>query len=152
MLGRLARWLRLLGCDTLYADSTMDDAALLALASAEGRTLLTRDGGIAARRTGKGAVLVASADPAVQVGEVVKSLGLEIDGSKLFSRCSLCNTPVVPATKGDARGSVPENVFAKHDEFFRCPACGKFYWKGSHWKRMREFVEGLGSFTRTGAS
>ena len=133
MLGTLAKWLRFMGYDTAYPGPT-GDTLLIAAAQAEGRVLLTRDKELAARCPG--AVRVRSDVLEEQVREVAGALRLSLVDP--LSRCSLCNGRLEPAPPELVRGLVPEGVRARHTEFWRCPACGKVYWQGSHWDKMVE--------------
>jgi uncharacterized protein with PIN domain len=132
MLGRLARWLRVLGYDAVYlADA--QDAHLARIARAENRILLTRDQGLAQRR-GLQTVLVRSQEPEVQLRQVVAELGLRTDNP--VARCSVCNERLQPLTRQAARDLVPQYVWQTHDRFRTCPACGRVYWPGTHWQAM----------------
>ncbi len=134
MLGRLAKWLRLLGYDVLYP-APARDAHLLRLAQAEGRVLLTRDRGLAERCSG-GKVLVKSEDPWKQLRQVIDELGLDVNRGFL-TRCAVCNEPIEAVPKEDVKDFVPPYVFRTHERFARCPVCGRVYWEGSHVERMR---------------
>ncbi len=137
MLGRLARWLRVLGYDTLYF-TDMDDDTLAERARAEDRILLTRDVELARRRRLR-VVLLDDDQTEAQLREVVRRLHLSTD--EAFSRCINCNLPLVEFSLDEARELVPPYVFATHDRFRRCPNCGKVYWRGTHWAHMREILE-----------
>jgi uncharacterized protein len=135
MLGTLATRLRLLGFDvTFYRDTA--DSLLLRKSDDERRTLLTQDRGLA--RLGAGsAYFVLARGLEEQVREVLEHFALRVDEGAVLSRCSLCNERIEPVEKGAVRELVPARVFEAYDEFFRCPACNKVYWKGSHHERMR---------------
>lgn len=141
MLGRLARWLRLLGLDVAYVQH-VDDATLLRVAAAEGRLLLTRDEALARAAQGQ-AVLVKALEPEAQLREVVLALGLKPDAAVMLSRCSLDNAALEEATKADAEGHVPPGVFAAHERYWRCPACARFYWRGTHTERIEAVLKAL---------
>ncbi len=136
MLGRLARWLRLVGYDTLY-DPRYGDDELVRLARAEGRILLTRDRALA-RRRGVRTLFIASQCLQEQLSQVVRDLGLE--GERAFSRCSVCNQRLESVPKSWAWGHVPPYTFATQREFRLCPACNRFYWRGTHWDRIRQVL------------
>lgn len=137
MLGRLARWLRVLGYDTLYS-ADADDAALVRRALAEDRILLTRDVELA-RRRGVRVILISDDRVEEQLREMVKTLPLTAD--KAFSRCLNCNAPLVEFDRVQARDLVPPYVFATQTRFRRCPGCGKVYWRGTHWAHMVATLE-----------
>ncbi len=132
MLGTLAKWLRILGYDTLF-DPDLSDHQLVRLARAEDRVLLTRDRELA-RRRGICALLVGSEDLDAQIGQVLTDLHLEPDRS--FSRCPVCNEPLAETDRETARSRVPAYVAQTHTRFKSCPTCQRIYWRGTHWQRM----------------
>lgn len=132
MLGRLAKWLRILGYDTLY-DPSWEDAYLVRLARAQGRILLTRDLALA-RRRGMRTLVLQSEKLDEQLGQLRNALGLE--PSAAFTLCPVCNVPLEAIPKDRAWGQVPPYIFVKHAEFRVCPSCDRFYWRGTHWERM----------------
>ncbi len=138
MLGRLARWLRALGYDTLY-DPRLDDAALARRARAEGRWLLTRDRQLAARR-GVRAVLVDSDRLSEQLSQVLRQL--PPPAGPPFARCVACNATLEEVDRASAEGRVPEYVWETQERFFLCRSCGRMYWRGSHWRQMQERLAG----------
>jgi len=140
MLGRLVKWLRLLGYDTLY-DASWDDAQLVRLARAEDRILLTRDTALA-RRKGARLLFVQSEELAEQLTQLHRQIGLRALAP--FSRCPVCNEPLQPLPKDRAWGQVPPYVFVTQDEFRLCPACSRFYWRGTHWAHMQELLTAWG--------
>ncbi len=147
MLGSLAKWLRLLGYDTLYP-GPLDDREIAAKAYDEGRVLLTRDKDLAARV--KGSVFVANDNIDVQLKSVIETLHL--DFSNTLSRCSVCNVSIVGVDRDEVEHSVPPKVLETQDEFWKCPSCSRIYWRGSHWKDMLERIERLESGLGQGPS
>jgi len=133
MLGRTARWLRIMGFDTLY-DPRWNDGQLLAITRNEGRVLLTRDRELAGR-AGVRSLLVKCLALEDRLRQVVQGLGLRVD--RPFSRCLLCNRPLDAIPKEHVGERVPPRVFRSFDEFWICCTCGRIFWKGSHWERMR---------------
>jgi uncharacterized protein with PIN domain len=134
MLGTLAKWLRILGYDTLF-DSELDDHQVVRLARAEGRTLLTRDRELA-RRRGLRVLWIASQELDEQIRQVLVELDLETQRS--FSRCPICNELLEPVDPNVARSRVPAYVAQVHQEFSHCPSCQRVYWRGTHWQKMDE--------------
>jgi len=135
MLGKLARWLRVLGHDTLYLGDAGDEVIRRGLD--EGRILLTRN-----RRAHpwlkRGRVVVIKADdPREQLREVVRQLRLSLAEEALLNRCLGCNRPLVTVGKEEVRGDVPEYVWQTHAEFRRCQGCRRVFWSGSHAQNMR---------------
>ena len=139
MLGKLAKWLRLLGYDTAY-DNVASDRELARRARAEGRVLLTRDRGLAARR-GLRTLLIQSEVLEEQVQEVLDGLGGPPHPA--LSRCSVCNTVLEPISPAEIADRVPPYVLKTQTEFRRCPGCGRIYWPGSHLQAMRGQIEKL---------
>jgi uncharacterized protein with PIN domain len=137
MLGRLARWLRILGYDTAY-DPQADDHTLAGIARAEGRILLTRDTALA-RRRGVQAILIESQEVTEQVRQVLAACHL--DPSDTFSRCAVCNVPLEPIDRAVAQSLVPPYVYQTQDGFQRCPRCKRIYWRGTHWANMQAQVD-----------
>ena len=139
MLGKLTRWLRLLGYDTAY-NPAWDDAAIVRLARAEGRVVLTRDRELAARR-GVQALLLTSDQLEQQMAQIMEEL--KLPPAEAGSRCSLCNAPLEPIAKAELQGRVPPYVFRTQELFRRCPRCDKIYWPGGHWARMQPVMNHL---------
>lgn len=137
MLGSLAKWLRMIGYDTVY-DKNMDDAAIAAMARAESRFVLTRDKELAKE---PGALFVESDQLEGQLEAVKAKFGLAFDESAI--RCTACNGELLELPKEQAKESVPEGAFAANDRFWRCAGCGKVYWRGSHWLGIMERLKKL---------
>jgi len=134
-LGKLARWLRILGFDTLYYNS---DAlsTLIIKALSEDRIIVTR------RRKAIGSlekktVIVYSDEVKKQIKEIVEKLNLALDESKMFSRCVVCNRALDKADKEGIKENIPEHIFETHNDFMKCARCGRIYWQGSHWGNIR---------------
>jgi len=139
MLGTLAKWLRILGYDTLF-DASLNDHQVVRLARAENRVLLTRDRELA-RRRGLRVLLVASESLDDQVRQVLADLNLVPDHA--FSRCPVCNQPLEAIDRETAQARVPAYVAKTHDSFSRCPVCQRVYWRGTHWQQMDEHLKNL---------
>jgi uncharacterized protein with PIN domain len=140
MLGRLARWLRLLGFDTSF-EAHVEDAALVRRALAEGRTVLTRDRRLPEEWTRVPVFVLHAEDLRGQLAEVGPRFRLA-ERAQPFSRCNRCNEPLRHATREQVGAHVPAGVRARHTEFRRCPRCERVYWAGSHVERMRALIEG----------
>jgi hypothetical protein len=140
MLGRLTKWLRLLGYDTAYENDATDHE-LARRARAEGRVLLTRHEELAARR-GLQTLLIRSQQLEEQVDEVRAALGPPPAAS--LSRCSLCNGTLEDVMPEDVAERVPPYVLHTHTSFRRCTRCGKVYWSGSHVETMSEELDRFG--------
>jgi len=140
-LGRLAKTLRMLGFDSLYSNS-MEDRTLAEISSRERRILLTRDRELLKRSLVSHGYCVRSPDPNEQLAEVVRRFDL---GPRVrpFVLCLRCNEPLEAVRKEEIRDRLPEHVARTYSRFHRCPACGRVYWRGTHWEKMRESL-GLG--------
>jgi uncharacterized protein with PIN domain len=134
MLGTVAKWLRILGYDTLF-DPDLNDNQLVRLARAEGRVLLTRDRELA-RRRGVRVLLVSSECLDEQIGQILADLDLE--PGHYFSRCPVCNERLETIDRETARSQVPPYVAQAHETFRFCPGCRRVYWRGTHWQQMEE--------------
>lgn len=138
MLGRLARWLRLLGFDTLYYPD-IRDSDLLKLAMQEDRLLLTRDTHFSKIKNLRNLLLVHANDPIEQVTEVIRLFSVKEFGP---SRCARCNGVLYSVDQKEAvTDLVPEYVFYNCSSFFMCKACGSVYWEGTHLKRFRTMLD-----------
>ena len=136
MLGKLARWLRLLGYDTLYLQA--DDALLAHRARSEGRILLTRDRELAKRR-GLETLLISSEILEEQLVQVLQAIGAPPEPAR--PRCMECNALLRELTPAEARGQVPIYVAQTQTEFHQCPTCLKITWPGTHWDGIQQRLE-----------
>jgi uncharacterized protein with PIN domain len=134
MLGRLARWLRAMGYDTVYLGQA-GDRRLLQVAQTEDRILVTRDRRLARVAHSRGC-LVRSELVDDQILEVVAQLALAPPEADWLTRCLECNTRLEARDKTLLRDLVPQHTFATQSEFMGCPGCGRIYWAGSHADRM----------------
>jgi hypothetical protein len=136
MVGRLAKSLRMLGFDTLYARTArLDDLA--ATAARESRTLLTRRTTLLQKPpAGISCLFICKNDPAEQLREVFCACGLTRSDVRPFTRCLRCNARLAPVEKHAAGDRMPDHVAATLQTFTACPACGRVYWKGTHYERM----------------
>lgn len=139
MLGRLAKWLRLLGYDTAYQNDATD-YELARRARAEGRLLLTCDRELSARR-GLRTLLIRSQQLEDQLHEVREALGPPPELS--LSRCSVCNVVLEEIPAQGVADRVPRYVLETNAQFRHCPSCGRIYWSGSHVEAMEEWLEDL---------
>ena len=145
-VGKLAKWLRIMGYDSLFFNGS-DDSRMVATALAEKRVILTRDTQIMRRgvvTSGRlKAVLIQSDKPDEQKRQVVEILNLDCQ-SGLFTICLECNQPLEERTRQQVKGRVPPYVFQTQDQYVECPACHRIYWKGTHWQAMTRKLEKLG--------
>lgn len=143
-VGRLARWLRVLGYDAVY-EPLLPDAQIVARALAEGRVLLTRDADMMQRKVIAGgavrALLLRNDRVQDQVRQVLAELALE--PVQPLSRCLDCNAELEPRAKAAVAGRLPPYVYATQERFSECPQCARVFWPGTHWERMRERIAAL---------
>lgn len=135
MLGRLAKWLRIIGCDVIYGRH-LTGYGLIRAARAENRLILTRDRRLKQKQPPP-FVLIESDHYRDQLRQVIRHCGLEI-GAKVFSRCIDCNTPLEPRSRDSVRPLVAPYVFSSQQEFFSCPVCRRIYWPATHRQKMLE--------------
>jgi uncharacterized protein with PIN domain len=140
-LGRLAAYLRMLGFNCWYQRDA-DDVLLAAIASAEGRVLLTRDVGLLKRREVDRGYCVRSDKPHDQLREVAHRFGLEHRITP-FRRCMECNGELASVTKDQVDKMLPPHTRETKDIFSKCAGCGKVFWRGSHYVRMLAWIEDL---------
>jgi len=141
-LGKLARWLRILGFDTLYFRE-IDDRELIRKAVEEKRILLTRDTAITEKPGEADCIFIESDNWIEQLRQLVAQFGLKLDPNELFSRCLLCNSRLQPIPKADVRERVPPFVFQTQEKFVRCPRCEKIYWQGTHVSHVLDVLKPL---------
>lgn len=141
-LGKLAKWLRILGYDTVYWRSD-DLGGLLRRAQEEGRALVTKDSKLYQGKGPVKALLIREDNPFLQLQEVVRFFHLPLKDDMLFSRCLSCNAPLVDVAPEEVKGEVPDYIYHTHQEFSRCPSCRKVYWAGTHYGHMARVVERL---------
>jgi len=136
MLGTLAKWLRIMGFDTFYANAEMSDEDLLNIAKGENRTIFTRDKELIIRGKKKNLNVIAieTTDLDLQLNQALKHVN--IDEKEVLSRCTLCNTVLDTVEKNKIQGKVPSKVFENNEKFWFCSKCNKFYWVGSHYNEM----------------
>ncbi len=147
-LGRLARWLRILGYDTSYFDS-IDKRGLLITALREGRLIITRTSAFKDHH-GLEMIYIESDRVEEQIKQVIAKLRLIIPQKALFSRCVECNQILENISKQEVKGKVPPYVFKTVEQFKKCPDCKKIYWVGTHWNNVKKFAARLGALNSRG--
>lgn len=142
MLGKLARWLRMLGFDVKYSNM-LEDNELSAIAKEEKRILLTKDLELYKRATAKGvkAFYVTGETGQARLSELAKRFGISLVIDMNKSRCPKCNTKLQVTLKEKLSGRVEENTCAHYSDFWRCPRCGQIYWQGAHWKNINSTLK-----------
>jgi uncharacterized protein with PIN domain len=138
-LGRLATYLRMLGFDTSY-ETNREDKELSRISHAEGRILLTRDGGLLKRSAVVHGYFVRATAPKQQVVEVLGRFNL-FSAASPFQRCLQCNALLNSVAKETITERLQTKTRHYYDEFCICPACNRIYWAGSHYEHMQRFVQ-----------
>ena len=138
-LGKLAKWLRILGYDTVY-HAKEDIPAIVVQALREGRIILTRSSTVANYK-GVQAVVVKHDLVEDQMDQVMNKLGLSVEEASLFQICVECNMALEVIPKEDVKGKIPEYVYETQNEFKRCPQCDKIFWKGTHWDMVKKWLD-----------
>ena len=133
-LGKLARWLRIIGLDAKY-QRKIDDSKLLSQARKEQRIILTRVSKLAEKDPQAQVVLLKTNYPAHQLREVVEIFKHQVQ-IKVFSRCAACNGEIEPVPKCEVESLVPPYVAQTQERFTRCKTCGKIYWQATHRQRV----------------
>jgi len=145
-VGKLAKWLRMMGYDTLFFNGS-DDAQMVAIALDENRVILTRDTQIMVRgiiTSGRlKAILIESDKPEEQIQQAIGSLNLDCQ-FKPFALCLECNEPLEDRSVQEVKDRVPPYVFQTQNKYVECPACHRIYWKGTHWQAMTKKLEKFG--------
>ena len=141
MLGSLAKWLRILGFDTFYANKEITDEELLNIAKIENRTIVSRDKELILRgkKQNINVIEIKNTDLDDQLKLVLNLI--KIDEKLVLSRCTLCNKILEKIEKSKVEGKVPRKVFDNNDEFWFCNKCKKFYWMGSHYEKITDKID-----------
>ena len=141
MLGRLARWLRILGHDVAYGPH-LRRRTLLACARQEGRLVLTRDTRLVRERNLPPHLFIVSDHFREQLRQVAGAVTLR--GDAFLGRCLDCNRPLETVPRERAEGKVPMYVWATQAEFHSCGGCGRLYWPATHHAHMRQELAAAG--------
>jgi len=144
MLGGLARWLRILGQDVRY-DARTEDNELLRIAYEENMILLTRDEELCQRaivRKIQSALVMGETEEA-RLAQIASTFGLQLDVNTAETKCPECGAGLKETPKSDVADEVPKASLKLYDRFWKCTNqnCGKVYWVGSHWDRIRQTLE-----------
>lgn len=139
MLGKLTRWLRMLGQDVEYT-TAMADETLILEAKKTSRILLTRDIQLFQRAMTRGAeaLLIEGMDEAENLADLATRFKFKLQINLKTSRCSKCNTQIRSVRKDRIIDRIPEKTSTYYNEFWECPNCKQVYWQGAHWKRIEK--------------
>lgn len=141
-VGRLARWLRLLGYDVAYLAAPSGQLDMLRKARAESRLIVTRNRALA-QRPGVQTLLIHSEQLSQQINEIIESLGKPSE--PITPRCGTCNMPLISLPRDAARSRVPPYIWRTHQQFKQCEHCRRVYWQGTHWEAIRKHIEEISS-------
>lgn len=139
----LARWLRLLGFDTVCARGEAG-RPLMRQAAAEGRILLTRRRDLLERQFSGRLILLPGTTAVKQLSFVLGKLSLEIQAQKLYTLCLTCNQKLISLERESVRDLVPEYVFEHCSAYTRCPQCRRIFWPGTHQRNALQFLRDNG--------
>jgi len=144
-VGKLAKWLRMMGYDSLFFDGD-NDSDMVRQALSEGRVILTRDTEIMKRRIiNRGqlkAILIESDEPERQMRQLMNTLDLK-SHLQPFTLCLECNCPLMEKSREEVKDRVPPYVYKTQSQYMECPKCGRIYWRGTHWEAMTRKLEQL---------
>ncbi|OGU77334.1 MAG: twitching motility protein PilT [Ignavibacteria bacterium RBG_16_34_14] len=137
-LGKLTRYMRMLGFDSIYKNNYKDDE-LVKISLNNKSTILTRDRGILKRNDVTHGYWVRNENPEEQLKEIIERFDLR-NHIKEFTRCLECNILLNTIEKEKVLDRLPSKVKEWHNEFYLCPQCNRIYWKGSHYEKMNELI------------
>lgn len=142
MLGKLTRWLRMLGHNVKYSNN-IQDAKLIEIAKKERRVLLTRDLGLYQQAVAKGVdtFYIEGTGEAEKLANLAKRFGFNLEVDMTISRCPKCNARIRSIAKEKVAGRVPKTTFTYYNEFWECPKCEQIYWRGAHWNRIDKTLQ-----------
>jgi hypothetical protein len=146
-LGRLAAYLRLAGFDVEYRND-YSDPELVGVSAGEDRTILTRDVGVLKHSAVRRGYFVRETAPGRQLVEVLRRFEL-VERAAPFTRCVRCTGPLERVDKNEVQAALPPRTREHYEEFSRCRRCERVYWAGSHYARMRVFLDS--AFAAAGA-
>jgi uncharacterized protein with PIN domain len=142
MLGKLTRWLRILGHDVEYTGS-MDDKELMQKAKKEDRVLLTRDVELFKQAIAKGAEAFLIEDPnqTANLASLAKRFKIKLEVNVKISRCPKCNGTIRTVSKSEIADKIPLTTSSNYNEFWQCQQCAQVYWRGAHWNRIQKTLD-----------
>ncbi|GIX40513.1 MAG: hypothetical protein KatS3mg129_0246 [Leptospiraceae bacterium] len=141
-LGKLVKYLRFLGIDILY-NIHWDDTTLIRKSIEEKRILLTQDKGILKQKIVQYGCYIINREPPQQLLEFFNYFSIR---AKPFTRCSLCNHLLIKLSKMEIKENmdyIPSKIKQLYEYFYYCPVCKKYYWEGSHYKKLINFYKSM---------
>lgn len=143
-LGKLARYLRMLGIDSAYKNN-YSKKDMIKISLQEKRTILTKDSNLLKNKEITHGYWIRSKNPKEQTKEVIRRFDLR-NNFKEFTRCLVCNQILIKADKSEIEQKLPPKVKEHHDEFYQCPGCGLIFWKGTHYIKMKDLIDSITKF------
>lgn len=140
-LGRLVKWLRILGFDARYYDQD-NLSSLIIEALREDRIIITRNHRLP-KATGLRILTIEAEKIKEQVSEIMQLLKARPSSERMFTRCILCNEELTAIEKEGVKDKVPEYVFKTQGNFVTCPKCKRIYWQGTHWGNVQSILNEL---------
>lgn len=140
-LGRLSKWLRILGFDAAYFKQG-NASSLIIEALRDSRIIITRNQRLP-KSGGVRIVLIRKENLKEQLQELLGILKIPLEPRAMFSRCIICNVELKDIKKKEAETRVPAYVFETQEHFVSCPRCGRIYWRGTHWGNVEKTLEGI---------
>ncbi|MBN1931317.1 MAG: hypothetical protein JW786_06880 [Desulfobacterales bacterium] len=148
-LGKLLKWLRILGFDTICDSDDSNDKRFID-SGKEKRIRLSRSVATRDRKNTNQILFIVSNNPFEQLKQVIHTLNIGFGDIRPFSRCNRCNTLLKPVDKDSIRGMIPDYVWVTHTNFRFCRCCQKIYWPGNHTKEGKEIIKRLFIFNLNG--
>jgi uncharacterized protein with PIN domain len=140
-LGRLAKWLRILGLDTVYFNQDNLSTVIIE-ALRQDRIIITRNHRLP-RALGIRIVVIEKERFKEQIQELFRLLPMKLDLERMFRRCIICNEELLDIEKQEVKDKVPEYVFKTQGDFITCPKCNRIYWQGTHWGNVSQTIKEL---------
>jgi uncharacterized protein with PIN domain len=142
MLGKLTRWLRMLGHDVIYYRDA-DDEKLIKEAKQEKRVLLTRDVSLYQKTLTRklDTFFIEITDNTKNLSRLAIHFGLRLEIDLKNSRCPKCNSSLIIVTKNSILDLLPSSSAKRYENYRRCTNCDQIYWEGSHWKRINKTLQ-----------
>ncbi|MEJ2155776.1 MAG: Mut7-C RNAse domain-containing protein [Desulfobacteraceae bacterium] len=140
-LGRLCKWLRMMGIDAEWDTATPDPERLKLLTDIDQRWVLTRSRRVFEKLGPNRSLLLRPNSPLDQMRQVIRHFKIERNDLQPLSRCSRCNHPMSETAKPNIIGRIPDYVWQRHDRFMSCSRCRRIYWPGSHVQRIQLMMD-----------
>jgi uncharacterized protein with PIN domain len=138
-LGRLAKWLRILGFDAAYFRED-NKSSFKIMALRDDRVILTRNKLILKDRALQ-SVFIKSEVLGEQIKQVLDDFKINVDDCRMFTRCIVCNAELINVDKTTVVSKVPKYIYETQENFCQCPICSRVYWQGTHWGNVQEILE-----------